>query len=217
MYKREFVQLCNVLPPMQGETFQIKHYEVPPLTELGKMRLMFEGNLHITQEHLIKQDYTYTMLRDKGGIWMSDTPMEVNSNREFLRNANGDVLVFGLGIGLIIFPLLDCPDIKSITIVEREQEIIDMVGKHLKSDKVKIILGDADEIEFPKEQKFDTIYFDIWKTISSENYEHTKELHKRFRKNFNYKNPKRFMDSWLRDHIRSEHYKEQKEGIYGWH
>lgn len=209
--KRTFIQLSTVLPEMVGNKFKIKHYKIPVFDVFKKMRNSMSENSHVSLEHLIDHNFTYTKLSDKNGVWMSDTPMETVSNQNFINKANGDVLIFGLGIGLIVFPLLNCDEIKSITIIEREKEIIDMVGQHLKSDKVTIILGDADTMEFAKGTKFDTIYFDIWQDISSENYEHMQTLHKRYRKNLNTKNPNRFIDSWLRNHVKRKYLKYKRE------
>ena len=203
---REYVQLSTVLPEMVGEKFKVKHYKIPKQWCFRRSE-----NSHISLDHLIDHDYTYTKLSDKNGVWMSNTPMETVSNQNFINKANGDVLIFGLGIGLIVFPLLNCDDVKSITIVEKEQELINMVGKHIVSDKVTILLGDADTMEFDKGIKFDTIYFDIWQDISSDNYEHIVALHKRYRKNLNTKNPRKFIDSWLKKHVKSKHLKYKRE------
>ena len=58
---------------------------------------------------------------------MSNHEFETLTNQKFLDNAKGDILIFGLGIGLIIFPLLTDNDIKSITIVEIDDGLIDEV------------------------------------------------------------------------------------------
>lgn len=157
----------------------------------------------------LKWDFNYVrLIKKQGGVMMSDTPMERNTNKGFLRSANGDVLIFGLGLGLIVFPLLEDESVKSITIVELYQDLIDIVQPKIeardKHGKVKIIQGDCFTHEFPKGQKFDTIYFDIWIDICSDNYEEQKKLHRRYSKNLNRSNPNHFMDSWMRDHYKRE-------------
>ena len=67
----------------------------------------------------LKADFPYIRLEMNGkGIMMSDTPMERNTNRDFIQKANGDVIIFGLGLGLVIIPLLKNENVKSILVVE---------------------------------------------------------------------------------------------------
>ena len=65
---------------------------------------------------------TYTNLYVDGSIMMSDTPMEQGTNLEFIRKAHGDVLIGGLGIGLILYNLREKVDkgiVTSITVMEK--------------------------------------------------------------------------------------------------
>lgn len=163
----------------------------------------------------LKSDFDYINLIKKGeGVMMSDTPMERNSNRYFLQKANGDVLIFGLGLGLIVFPLINDELVKSITVVELYQDLIDLVEPKIKDmdtdGKVKIIKGDAFTHELPKGQLFDTIYFDIWLDINPEDYNEHKKLKNRYRKHLNKVNPSFFMDAWLSDHHKTELAREKR-------
>lgn len=153
----------------------------------------------------LKENYTYTKLVHlKQGVWMSDTPLELGSNSEFLLKANGHVLIFGLGIGLIVHPLIGDSIIESITAVELNSDVISLVAPYLPG--VEVMQGDAYSMDFGK-RKFDTIYFDIWRDRCLDNYEKSTELHKRYRKNMNLKNPNRYMNSWMRNEFKSEYYR----------
>lgn len=146
----------------------------------------------------------YVRLIGPGGtfgpqVLMSNTPMEKRTNATFIAKANGNVLIGGLGIGLIVLPLLEKENIKSITIIEKSPEIIEMVGAQLKlpEDKVKIIEGDV--FTYEPEQKFDTIYMDIWPWVNSDIYEEQmKPLKQRYRKWLVSKkdNPDRYIACW---------------------
>lgn len=145
----------------------------------------------------------YIRLIDKtksfDGCVMSDTPMEHRTNYDILKRANGDVLIGGLGIGMILIPLMNKEEVKSITIVEKYQDIIDMVGSQLPlNDKVKIIQGDIFENNFPRGTKFDTIYFDIWNYINSDVYEEMKDLKKKYKRCLKSKkeNPNAWISCW---------------------
>jgi SAM-dependent methyltransferase len=128
-------------------------------------------------------DGDYIRLIHKGNCVMSNTDMEKRTNMEFVRKANGDVLIAGLGIGLILLAIQDKEEVRSIMVIEKYPEVIELVEKQLPlNSKVKIIQGDVFEYDFPKGTKFDTIYFDIWNYINSDVYEEMKELKKRYRK-----------------------------------
>lgn len=164
----------------------------------------------------LKPNFNYIRLIKKGdGIMMSDTPMERNTNQKFIQKANGDVLIFGLGLGLIVFPLLNDESVKSITIVELYQDLIDIVKPKIQEkdihNKVNIIQGDCFINKFPKEKKFDTIYFDIWIDISKSNYEEQKTLTRMYSKNINRENPNFYMDAWMKSFYKREITKEKAE------
>jgi spermidine synthase len=121
------------------------------------------------------------------------------TNSRFIWNANGDVFIAGLGIGLIVLAIQDKEEVKSITILEKYPEVIELVGKQLPlNNKVKILQGDVFEYNFPKGTKFDTIYFDIWNYVNSDVYEEMKALKKKYRKykQFTTKNPNVYMACW---------------------
>ena len=113
------------------------------------------------------KDY-YHIIRYNNKTLMSNDPFEVMTNQIFFEQSNGDVLIFGLGLGWIIFPILDRDDIKSITVVEKNTEIIEFVGdvlskKDLKN-KLNIIEGDVYDYHNYLDKKFDFIYFDTYDT-----------------------------------------------------
>lgn len=102
-------------------------------------------------------------------VLMSNTPMECRTNKEFIQKANGNVLIAGLGIGLIVLPIQEKDEVKSITIIEKSKDVIELVGKQLPlNDKVTII--EADVFKYEPDCKYDTIYLDIWSFVNSDIY-----------------------------------------------
>lgn len=127
----------------------------------------------------------YIRLIVDGECMMSDTPMEKRTSMDFMINAYGDVLICGLGIGMVILPLLESEKVKSITVIEKYQEVIDCVlpqiKKYDKENKLKVILGDC--FEFIPDSKYDTIFIDIWAYINSDIYkEEMLPLKRKYRK-----------------------------------
>lgn len=104
-------------------------------------------------------------------ILMTNSEFEILTNKYFLDNATGDVLILGLGLGLVVLPLLNDPSITSITIIEKELDIINFIGnKILELDinkKVSILHGDAFFYhDVMTEERFDYIYVDFWADIN---------------------------------------------------
>lgn len=204
--QREYIDLNTIFKSeLKSKTYTINEIV------LTENQVRMEEIRNMRQYWLVdglKSDFKYIRLIHEDGIMMSDTPMERNTNEKFLRNANGDVLIFGLGLGLIVFPLLKDDTIKSITIVELYQDLIDLINpiikEHDKNEKVKIIQGDCFNFSFPKDKKFDTIYFDIWISICQDNYEEQKLLFKKFRPNLNKNNPNKYMDAWMMDYYKKQ-------------
>jgi hypothetical protein len=215
---RRYRNLNEVYPLHLGE-ITTENYEITNivLTEmdvkLARMR-NYDSQWYVRG---LQANFPYVRLVKKGeGIMMSDTPMERNTNYEFLVSANGDVLIFGLGLGLVVLPLLSDDGIKSITVVELYQDLIDVVQPILKAhdekNKLTVIQGDAYNFDISKfNQKFDTIYFDIWIDICSDDYESHKTLKRKYRKLLNKNNPYYYMSAWLHDYYKKQVAKEKRE------
>jgi hypothetical protein len=183
------------------EMYQAMH-EILNENKIGDFRLekysIQEKNLAAMMQGIPMGNYI--KLSGRSGVIMSNTPMEKNTNREIICWANGDVFIAGLGIGLIVLPIQEKEDVKSITVLEKYPEIIELVGNQLPlNNKVKIIQGDVFEHEFSKGTKFDTIYFDIWDYVNEDVYkEEMLPLKKKYRKykRFSTENPRVYMACW---------------------
>ena len=138
------------------------------------------------------------MLYDKhqSKVMMTNNEFEMSSNQKFIDNSKGDVIIFGLGIGLIVYPLLQDDDIKSITIIEIDKELIDQTSYLLlESDtKSKLSIINQNAFQYEDNKKYDTIYFDIWPLINKEAFKEMKILSEKFSKNLK---DGGWMDSWL--------------------
>lgn len=114
----------------------------------------------------------YARLKFKGECIMSDTDMEKRTNEYFVHHAHGDVLIGGLGIGLVLLAIQDKADVHSITVIEKYPEVIEIVGSQLQlNEKVKIICDDVYTWEPENDCRYDCIYMDIWGYINSDIYE----------------------------------------------
>jgi len=131
----------------------------------------------------LQKDYTFVLKKiSTDEIIMTDDEIELLSNKWFLDNASGDILILGLGFGLIVFPLLKDDTIKSITIIEREQDIIDYVGDKIKNldikNKVQIKNGNAYDYHKNESEhgKYDYVYIDFWHKLDKSAIADMKEM-----------------------------------------
>lgn len=123
----------------------------------------------------------YTRLLIDGTLWMTDAEFECRTNRRVIEWAVGDVLIAGLGIGLILRPLLDSVEVKSVTVLERSADVIALVGPRYAHPKLTIIEADVYTWTPPK-RAYNLIYFDVWANVPNEdNKEEITGLKKRYR------------------------------------
>ena len=113
----------------------------------------------------------YIRLLHNNELVMSDTGMEKRTNLDFCMNARGDIIVGGLGIGMIIMAVQDKPEVYSITVIEKNQEVIDIVASQLDfNEKVNIVCADVFEWEPKHGAKYDMVYLDIWSWVNKDIY-----------------------------------------------
>lgn len=156
----------------------------------------------------------YVKLYVGNTLMMSDTRMEKNSNIEFVRRAFGDVFISGLGIGLIIHNIKEKVEkgiVTSVTVIEKSQDVIDLVSPYYKDMDIKYICGDVMEYKPKKEEKYDTIYFDIWPFISTDNLEDMRKLSYVWRSHK--KDKGSWIGYWQRDFLVRRREQERREDM----
>lgn len=182
MYKN----MSELLEERENNGWKLEKFEI----KQGNFRAMLDG---ITSG-------TYIRLTHNGQCVMSDTDMEKNTNRKFCSKAYGDIIIGGLGIGMIIMAIQDKPEVKSITVIEKNQEVIDMVASQLDfNEKVNIICADVFEWKPERGVKYDMAYMDIWNWINEDIYKKEmqplKRKYARFLRSKDI-NPNRFNECW---------------------
>lgn len=122
----------------------------------------------------------YWMLTEHGSIYMSNTPAEVRDHMKFIETASGSVLIAGLGLGMVVQALLDRGRCDRIVIVEKSQDVIDLVSPYYQDPRIEIVC--ADIFDYRPTEHFDFAWFDIWPEIAGDNYPQMKRLHRKFAK-----------------------------------
>lgn len=106
--------------------------------------------------------------------WMVDDPPHWWSMQDYAKNSTGRVLVAGLGLGLVTHELLDNIDVDSITIIEMNKDVIDLISPLLptveKTDNVEFQIINKNFYDFIHEsgENFDRIIIDLWTSGSKE-------------------------------------------------
>ena len=110
---------------------------------------------------------------------MSETPMEHRTNAGFVLNSYGDVLIGGLGIGMIILPIQEKEEVSSVTVLEKNLDVIALIAHQLPlNNKVRIL--NEDVYTWKPDMRFDSVYMDIWGDLSTDDYEDMKRLKRKY-------------------------------------
>lgn len=102
----------------------------------------------------------------KKNIWMNISPNEINTMQPSIDEAYGNVLVFGLGLGYYPFMVSLKNEVKSVTIVEKDPNIIKIFKENLfkffpQKEKIQIVQDDAFRY-VNNGKKYDYCFIDLW-------------------------------------------------------
>lgn len=91
------------------------------------------------------------------------------------------MLVAGLGLGVVLRPLLVKPEVTAVIVVEINEDVIKLVGPKFSDPRLVIMQGDAKDdgpIDLFAERghKFETIWLDVWAGINKDNEPEMKRL-----------------------------------------
>jgi hypothetical protein len=144
---------------------------------------------------------TLRLMNDAGQsqVMMSDFVYERATCVEVVERAHGDVLIAGLGLGMILHPILKKREVRSVTVIEKFQDVVDLISPTLPHDpRLTIITDDIFLWEPPAGCRYDVIWFDIWPDIEASRLIEMRKLHRKYRPHTNSSNPQHWMESWHR-------------------
>ena len=115
------------------------------------------------------QKFSYLALTEGNNIWMSLNPNEIETMKPYIEKANGNVLVLGLGMGYVPFMMALKKEVKSITIIEKDPEIIALFNSLIwpsfkNKEKINIVQDDALNYVSKKNNrvKYNYLFADLW-------------------------------------------------------
>lgn len=178
-----FRPMVDVLKPGQLGNVSLERFSVTQkAAEFSQIRAV------VTQGREIPvRAGDYMQLKVGSTLMMTDTQMEQDTNRDVVIQARGDVLIAGLGLGMILLPILAKPEVTSVTVIEKYEQVVTLVAPAIMEqpggEKLTCIHADIFEWKPKRGARWDTIYFDIWPNICEDDLAEQDELHAFFKKN----------------------------------
>lgn len=148
----------NVLiPECSLGSIHCKHVKIPSNT------FIVTGNNPGTENDFIfyrklgyfNKEITIPVLFENSKLWMSPTLLEQRSMEKALNNVHDHLLIFGLGMGYFPYMALLNGKVKTITIVEKNIDIINFFNEHIKKF-------------FPSKEVINIIHDDIYNYLNKE-------------------------------------------------
>lgn len=115
-----------------------------------------------TYTHLYRITDSTLHLNPPGEAVMEDTPFELQTHLGFVLNAQGKVLVTGLGLGCVIRGLLVNPNVQHITCIENSRDVLRLVRPYMPEERLTIIEADAVAWTAQNQETFDCAWHDVW-------------------------------------------------------
>lgn len=134
----------------------------------GDISMDTQGREHVPVGYF-DRPFIYPALTQNGRIWMTVTPLEIETMRPHIDLARGKIAVMGLGLGYYAFMASMKSEVSEITIVELSGEVISLFERYLlpqfpHGEKIRIIRGDA--FDFLQSELarggFDYVFCDLW-------------------------------------------------------
>lgn len=108
----------------------------------------------------LSDDYTF-LYHDDIKFVMSDNHHEYDSHQSLWNNMTGNILIAGLGVGMVNHKLILEPNVTSVTIVEKHQDVINLVWDHCPKDS-RFTLVHSDIHTWTPDKNYDLGWFDTW-------------------------------------------------------
>lgn len=128
------------------------------------------------------------LLKTEGDYIISNSNDILKMYKPYLDELNGDILIFGLGLGILILPLLEDSTINNIDVIELDVDMINYVYTNRISgldtfNKLNVINDNA--FTYNTNNMYDYILIDIWSDINSTVINDANTLKDKFTQNLN--------------------------------
>lgn len=150
------------------DSWQIKKGKYKPYELFVFDDFKYENDLVIPQVGYFSEPFYYLAVYDNNRLWMSITPNEINTMKEPINKAKGNVLTFGLGLGYFAYMCSLKDDVKSVTIIEKDERVIKLFKDNIlpyfvSIEKINIIKEDAYVyLSKMNDDMYDYVFVDIY-------------------------------------------------------
>ena len=150
----------------KNKKYTLKYINYYPYQLFAYDDIKMQGYEEFSQIGYFVSKFPYLALTEGNNIWMSLNPNEIETMKPFINKGKGHALVLGLGMGYVPYMLSLKKEVKSITIIEKDQDVIELFNKliwpkFVNKEKIKIIKDDA--IKYvEKNHQYDYIFADLW-------------------------------------------------------
>ena len=140
---------------------------------VGAEVMVMEDGRELVPIGYFPDGFSFLAVLEDGNEWMTLTPIDMDTSREAIDAAYGDVITFGLGLGYYAFSVAEKENVRSVTVVERSEDVITLFKEHIlplcpHKDKIHVVCADAfryAEEEMPKAH-YDVAFVDTWRDVS---------------------------------------------------
>lgn len=157
-------ELTRLIPIGESGRFRIEKSTILK----GTLMRTYHPSGYFYRDELSSDFPAVRLLEGDDRVWMSDTPMEQESLAVPSAIARGNVLIIGLGLGLLPQLLRRRRRVKKITIIEKEADVVMLVYPYIRLPKTSVVVSDAKTyIEYATAfgYQYDFIFIDVWGCI----------------------------------------------------
>ncbi|KAA9021834.1 hypothetical protein F4V44_16430 [Niallia endozanthoxylica] len=163
-----------IIPTMKVGKSELKYEKYKPFEGFVCNDIMpNKAGRHIPQIGFFDVEFKFPAILENERIWMTVTPNEIETMKEAVDQAYGNVLTFGLGLGYYAYMVSEKENVESVTVIDSNQDVINLFTSYIlpqfkHAGKIKIIKSDAFEYaqkHMPK-GNYDFVFTDIWHDVS---------------------------------------------------
>ena len=161
------------IPNKQIDKWTLGYQTYQPYEAFIRDDIIKNGYIEIPQLGYFSEKFIFPTVFENGVEWMAIKPNEIETMKEAIEKARGSVLVYGLGLGYFAYMISIKNNVKDITIIERDENVIKLFKEHILpqfENKRKISVIQADAFDFAENEmgksKYDFVFTDLWHDVS---------------------------------------------------
>ncbi len=162
------------IPEVKNGRWELRLESYPPYRGvICDDMMLLDGYREIPPLGFFEEKFAFPAVLEDGNEWMTLTPVDLDTCDAAVSRARGRVVTFGLGLGYYAYMCSRKPEVDSVTVVERSEDVISLFRTYIlpqfdHPEKVEIICADAfeyAEYTMPGEN-FDLAFVDTWRDAS---------------------------------------------------